>query len=62
MKKFIYKGKIRSTASGKALIPGAEVLLPTDDSRVSSLVAQGLLMEVKEKNINNQEKKKKDVS
>lgn len=61
MKKFIYTGNIRSTASGKVLTPMSEVLLPTDDNRVISLIAQGLLVEVKEKNIN-QEKKKKDVS
>ena len=47
MKKYIYKGSIRSTACGVYLHPNKEVELLETDSRVRSLIAQGLLDEVK---------------
>lgn len=61
MTKYIYKGKIRSTSSGVSLIPEKIVQLPSDDNRVKSLLKQGLLEEIKEKNTNTK-KGNKDVS
>ena len=43
MKKYMYKGFIKTTLCGDILVPGCIVELSEKDSRVKSLLAQGLL-------------------
>ncbi len=43
MKKYIYKGLVKTTICGNILVPGCTVELPEKDGRVNSLLNQGLL-------------------
>jgi hypothetical protein len=43
MKKYMYKGLIKTTLCGYIIVPGCTVELSEKDSRVKSLLDQGLL-------------------
>lgn len=43
MKKYMYKGLVKTTLCGDIVVPGSVVELSEKDSRVKSLLAQGLL-------------------
>lgn len=57
MKTYKYKGKQRTAAANILLYPDCEYDLPPADKHVQSLVAKGLLEEVKE-NIDNKKTEK----
>ncbi|RLJ34216.1 hypothetical protein CLU97_3711 [Chryseobacterium sp. 7] len=43
MKKYIYKGLVKTTLGGYIVVPGSVIELSEKDERVKSLLAQGLL-------------------